>query len=401
MLPFSLKVRAAILSISLAAIAAPAGAQWTFTDVTTAAGVNVSHSIDNLFSSERETAAGVAAADYNRDGWMDLYFLGGNNGHNYLFHNNGDGTFTDVAVAAGVDLTGTLSNGACFADWDGDGDADLFVGALEGATASFFSNNGDGTFTDVTVSTGVSLTTDCFSSTFGDYDNDGDLDLFVAHWGVTPQGTGHIWRNNGDGTFTDVDALVGYTNFPPAGGDNTFTYNLADINSDGWVDLLVSSDFLTSHVYTNDGDGTFTNATNAGVIDDENGMGGSVADYDNDGDLDWFVTSIYNAPVKTGNRLYENDGAGNFSDASTTAGVDNGLWGWGSTFQDFNNDGWIDIYHVNGWRNGYTGNRSRLFVSDQDKTFTGMAASVNADHPGQGRSVCALDYDNDGDLDLF
>jgi hypothetical protein len=380
--------------------AAPALAAWSFTNQSAAAGLNVLHDVSSLTTFPREQCAGAACADYNADGWLDLYFIGGDNLSNRLFRNNGNGTFTDVAAAAGVDLPGTWGSGAVFADWDGDGDADLFVGAIEGDGAKLFRNNGNGTFTDVTAASGVSLTQDCWSQAFSDYDRDGDLDLFVAHWGVVPQGTGHVWRNNGDGTFTDADALVGYTNFPPAGGDNGFTMNVADYSNDGWPDMLVASDYLSSHVYRGDGDGTFTNVTNIAVIKDDNGMGNAVGDYDNDGDLDWFVSSIYNFPFKIGNRLYRNDN-GVFADATPTAGVADGSWGWGSTMQDFNNDGLLDIYHVNGWRNGYANDLCRLFRNNGNGTFTDVANGVNANPSGQGRGVVAFDADRDGDLDLF
>ncbi|MGQ0720222.1 MAG: FG-GAP-like repeat-containing protein [Candidatus Eiseniibacteriota bacterium] len=378
----------------------PAVAVWSFTDATVAAGLNVSHSMTALGTQPREQCGGAACADYNDDGWLDLYFVGGDGGSNALLRNNGNGTFTDVAVAAGVDRPGVRGSGACFADWDGDGDSDLITGGFEGAGAKLFRNNGNGTFTDVTVASGVALSVDTWSQTFADHDRDGDLDLFTTHWGVTPQGTGHIWRNNGDGTFTDADVLCGYTNFPPVGGDNGFTFSIADYSNDGWPDLLAASDFLTSHVFRSDGDGTFTNVTNPVVIKDDNGMGSAVGDYDNDGDLDWFVSSIYNFPFKIGNRLYRND-AGTFADVTPTAGVANGSWAWGSTMQDFNNDGLLDIYHVNGWRAGFSPDRCRLFQNNGNGTFADVSAATLSNPLGEGRGVVAFDCERDGDLDIF
>jgi hypothetical protein len=255
----------------------------------------------------------------------------------------------------------------------------------------------------VTAAAGVTMTADTWSGSFADFDRDGDLDMFACHRGISPQPTGHVWRNNGDGTFTDADVLVGYVNFPVPGLDNTLTYNLADINGDGWQDMLAASDHLTSHVYRNNG-GTFSNVTNTNVIKDDNGMGNAVGDYDNDGDLDWFVSSIYCLPFKIGNRLYRNDN-GLFADATGSAGVANGSWGWGATMQDFNNDGFLDIFHVNGWRypSGctFTPDPCRLFRNNGNSTFSEIAASVNADDPNEGRGVVAFDYDRDGDLDLF
>jgi hypothetical protein len=381
-------------------LAGPAPAAWVYTDVSVAAGLNALHDVSSLTSLPREQCSGTACADYDGDGWLDLYFLAGNTGPSRLFRNDRDGTFSDVAAAAGVDVPGAFACGAVFADWDGDGDADLLTGGIEGTGATLFRNNGDGTFTNVTASAGVFMTQNSWSQSFADYDRDGDLDLFTAHWGVHPQGSGHVWRNNGDGTFTDADALVGYTNFPPAGGDNGFTINLADYSNDGWPDMLVSSDFQTSHVYRNNGDGTFGNVTNPAVIKDDNGMGNTVGDYDNDGDLDWFVSSIYNFPFKIGNRLYRNDN-GTFADATTTAGVANGGWAWGATMQDFDNDGLLDIYDVNGWRVGYPADVCRLFRNNGNGTFSEIANAIGADASGQGRGVVAFDADRDGDLDLF
>jgi hypothetical protein len=401
--------RAARRSATLAAAAwlcsahsaGSAHAAWTFVDQSAAAGLAFVHDVTHLATCAREVSAGAACADYDGDGWLDLYFIGGDNGSNHLFRNNGDGTFSDVGVAAGVDMPGTLGNGACFADWDGDADPDLFVGGLEGAGGTLWRNNGEGTFTDVTAAAGVTMPQDTFSATFADYDRDGDLDLFACHWGVMPQGTGHIWRNNGDGTFTNVDVQVGYTGFPPPGGDNTFTYNVVDFTNDGWPDLLASSDFLTSHVYRNNANGTFSNVTNTNVIKDDNGMGNAVGDYDNDGDMDWFVTSIYNMPFLIGNRLYRNNN-GVFADATSAAGVANGSWGWGATFQDFDNDGLLDLFHVNGMRRPFASpDRCRLFRNNGNGTFTDVAPTNGSDQLGEGRGVIAFDSDRDGDLDLF
>ncbi|HMB71479.1 MAG TPA: FG-GAP-like repeat-containing protein, partial [bacterium] len=261
-------------------------------------------------------------------------------------------------------------------------------------------------FTDVTSAAGILANQDTWSPSWGDLNGDGWLDLVMAHWGGNPATTTHFWLNDGDGTFTASDAAMGYSGFPATSTDNTFAYNLTDLDLDGDLDVVCASDFITSHVYRND-NGTLANITARGVLIDDNGMGCTTGDYDNDGDLDWFVSSVYNAPFKVGNRLYENTYAGGavdstiFADVTSTAGVANGSWGWGSTFQDFDNDGWLDIYHVNGWRNGFANPPSRLFRNNQDKTFTNVAGTVNANHMGEGRGVVALDYDKDGDLDLF
>ncbi|MBM4268821.1 MAG: hypothetical protein FJ144_19770 [Deltaproteobacteria bacterium] len=401
----------------------PAAAQsWTFTDVTTSAGVSFSHAdVDTgRFDEIRLVAGGAAAGDYDADGWLDVYAVGGNAGRNRLFRNRGDGSFEEVAEAAGVALAGTSSSGPSFADYDGDGDLDLFVGAAEGAEAHLFRNRGDGTFEDVTEAAELSFTRPAISASFGDYDRDGDLDLAVSHWAssLADGSKEHLWRNDGDGTFTDVSELRGIVlEESPAIPGLVFTFapTFADLDGDGWPELLYSSDFHVSQVFHND-QGTFRDVTTA-VISDENGMGSAVADYDGDGDLDWFVSSIWDPTAitdphvgKTGNRLYRNLGDGSFEDATDEAGVREGDWGWGSTFADLNNDGHLDLFHVNGFGliqyHGPTWlpfmeDPARLFVSDGDGTFTESGASLGVADRGSGRGVVAFDYDRDGDVDLF
>ena len=201
---------------------------------------------------------------------------------------------------------------------------------------------------------GTSYEVQTIAAAAADYDRDGDLDLFTARWGTldggaeangAPHPASHLWRNNGDLTFTAIDqmaGLAGLQTFP----DNTFTPNFADINGDGWPDLLVVADFGESRVFLNQRDGTFRDAT-TDVISERNGMGAAVGDYDNDGDLDWFVSGISDPNGipegnwgANGNRLYRNRGDGSFDDATDEAGVREGYWGWGSCFADFDNDGY-------------------------------------------------------------
>jgi hypothetical protein len=251
------------------------------------------------------------------------------------------------------------------------------------------------------------------------------LDLFMTHWGTRPaagESIVYLWRNNGDGTFSNDNAAAGIPDqLPEDFFDTTFTPNFADINSDGWPDILAAADFGASGISLNNGDGTFRDAT-TDVISDENGMGAAVGDYDNDGDLDWFVTSIFDSSPTlggrwglSGNRLYRNRGDGTFEDATDEAGVREGGWGWGACFADFDNDGFLDIFHVNGWGrlDVATGaffldlaapfhfDRSRLFLSDGDGTFTERSAALGIHDTDQGRGVVCFDYDRDGDVDIL
>lgn len=408
--------------VGLLASSALSVAALGFTDVTSQAGLTFPHDEPGLaFRGAIELGGGVAAGDYDGDGWVDLYVVGGEIGTNRLFHNNGDGTFEDRAAAAGVALAGVRSCGPLFFDFDGDGDLDLFVGGVDGTPLSLFRNEGDGTFVDVTAASGLVVPVFTFGASAGDYDHDGDLDLFLTHWSgnlATTQGqvsSFHLWRNDGSGTFTDVTSDAGIVALGPSDGFNGFTANFSDIDGDGWADLLLTGDFGTSRIYRNLRNGTFAYATDPAVITDGNGMGAAVGDYDEDGDLDWFVSSIWDPNGisegywdTSGNRLYRNKGNGTFEDATDVAGVRQGYWGWGSTFQDFDNDGHLDLFHVNGYglpalpeTSEFLADPARLFMGNGNGTFTERAAALGIADTGQGRGIVAFDYDHDGDLDLY
>lgn len=391
-------------AIPMLAAAAPSPAlPWHFTDVTQQAGVLYQTDFEaGLSSPPRVMGGGVAAGDYDGDGWVDLYVIRGDIGPNLLLHNRGNGTFEEVGAAAGLTLSS--GSGPTFADIDGDGRLDLVVGGIDGARSHAFRNLGNGHFADVSDTASIaSNPTDVYSTALGDFDRDGDLDLMTTHWASNPRP--RLWRNNGGGVFTEIPAAAAGL----SGGPTqifSFTPNFTDINNDGWPDLLLSADFGTSQIYINNRNGTFTRTTNA-VITDENGMGSAVGDYDNDGDLDWFVSSIYDPSHggtwgTTGNRLYRNRGDGTFDDVTDQAGVRQGFWGWGSSFSDFNNDGNLDIFHVNGFPGSpFTDDPARLFVSNGNGTFTQRAEELGIADTGEGRGIAVFDFDHDGDLDVF
>ena len=363
-------------------------------------------------------AGGIAAGDIDDDGDIDLYFVAGDGIPNQLFRNDGNNRFTDVAASYGLDIT-HAGSGPTFADIDGDADLDLFLGAANTNDVRLFRRDG-ASYTDVTPQSGLSSDSEnTFSATFADYDGDSDLDVYTTHWNVLPSGDiEHLWQNNGDGTFTTASAssglasqvLVPKSPSEPA-RDYTFTANFTDIDDDGDQDILLAADFTTSQIISNNGDGTFTVITDRDVITDDSGMGAAIGDYDNDGDVDWFVTAIYEPPGEpdrhTGNRLYRNEGSGVFSDVTDAAGVGDGAWGWGACMQDFDNDGDLDIFHTNGidssqgQAGGFLSDQVRYFENQGDGTFEEAATAAGLTDVGQGRGVVCFDSDRDGDLDIL
>jgi hypothetical protein len=377
------------------------------------------------------TTSGAAAGDYDNDGDIDLFITRGDTVPNLLYRNNGSGAFTDVAAAAGLAFTaGPGQNyrlgGPTFADMDGDGDLDLFLGGLFGDPSFLFANDGDGTFSNVTTGSGIDTmqAENSLGAAFGDYDLDGDLDMLLAHYGSRASlqfeapfigDTEHLWRNdssNGTIVFTSVSQAAGISpsvitlpdplkNMEDI--DWTFTPTFARIDADRYPDILLVADFNRTQVFINNTDGTFSNATDTAVLTDTNGMGSAVGDLDNDGDLDWFVTSImFPEKPDSGNRLYLNEN-GRFADGTEASGVRNGGWGWGACFLDFQNDGALDIYATNGWdaEGDFASDVTTAFVGSGGGQFVESAAALGLDDTEQGRGVVCADFDNDGDTDIF
>lgn len=396
----------------------------TFSDITAETGIDHVFSVANTdsVSDPVHMGGGLAAADFDGDGLTDLYFVAGNGSRNALFRNDGDNRFLNVSAAWGLDVS-HLGSGPAFADLDGDRDLDLFVGGVDGDRYFLFRQDPAG-FTDMTDSSGLTISAqNTFSAGFSDYDMDGDLDLVLSHWGNGQQpDTQTLWQNNGDGTFTSAsiqsriaEQLIGQPIGMPGSVDYTFAPVFSDIDRDGDPDLLFAADFGTSMIFENNGDATFRNTTDRNVIVDHNGMGSVTGDYDNDGDIDWFVTSIFGSPgsaigPRIGNRLYRNDGNGTFADVTDAAGVADGGWGWAACMQDFDNDGDLDIFHVNGWNksdqgntgnfNGYAADQVRYFESRGDGTFLNVATDARLTDTGQGRGAACFDSDRDGDIDI-
>ena len=378
---------------------------------------------------------GGAVGDLDRDGRLDLLITRGSIAPPLLYRNLGNNRFEEIGSTAGLTKTGHQGCGPSFADVDGDGDLDLFIGGFEGHKSYLMLNQieegGSLSFVDRTAAFRLDQLTaqNNVSSSFGDYDRDGRLDLFVAHWG-TPEGEANqqfLWRNIDGERFESVSAstrLATAINRVPLRGavrgsnvDYSFLGSFADVSNDGYPDLLVVSDFKTTEVLINQQDSTFVSIRTS-EIKDENGMGSAIGDIDNDGDLDWFVTAIFSGH-QPGNRFYENPGTGDdgmvrFVDKTTELGVADGRWGWGSCMADFNLDGILDIFHVNGWSGttadmtiDYSTTNSRLWLSTGAFLAGGLpelrelASRSGIGTTAQGRGVICFDSDNDGDVDIL
>ena len=367
---------------------------------------------------------GAGVADFDRDGDLDVFWIGGGLVADALFINQGDGTFMDRAEQWGI-AEHHMGLGASVGDYNNDGLPDLYVTSLgahpglPGPHRNRLYRNDGGSFTEVGVETGANSNGgslgDAFGSVFGDYDLDGDLDLFVTGW--AGQANARLLRNNlaetGTADFTDVTG-PGVISMP--GGTRGFTPVFADTDGDRYPELLLAADFGTSKYMRNNTDGSFSDLTFfSGTGLDGNGMGATVADIDRDGLPDWYVTSIYShhQPVSTwipgtGNMLYLGEGFHGFAERSEEQGVKEGGWGWGTVAADFDNDGWLDIAETNGWHesNGlnepeWQVDRCRLFLNEHGEGFTDIAEACGIDHMGMGRGMIAFDADNDGDQDLL
>ncbi len=311
----------------------------------------------------------LIGGDYDNDGDTDIFVLRGawmfDQGQirNSLLRNNGDGTFSDVTYEAGLAYPPRPTQAATWGDFDYDGDLDLYIGnesrmAMESRDGDYpsqlFRNNGDGTFTDIASEAGVTNDRYCKAVTAGDYDNDGDLDLYLSNVGEN-----RLYRNNGDRTFTDVAPALGVSE--PAG--RSFATWFFDYNNDGWLDLFVAA-------YEAD-------------------IGDVAADYlgrEHDG---------------VSPRLYQNDGMGRFVDVTDSVGLDHPYLPMGANFGDLDNDGWLDVYLGTGDPNYQTLMPNVMLRNDRGVRFQNVTTSGGFGHLQKGHGVAFADFDNDGDQDIY
>jgi len=427
-----------------------------FNDITEQAGLSVWRHIMGTPQKKyilETIGSGVCLLDYDNDGWLDIYIVTGSTydamkgtaepPHAALFHNNHDGTFTNVAEKAGV-TNGGWGYGCAVGDYDNDGWPDLYVTNF--GKNRLYHNNHDGTFTDVAEKAGVTLGNWSTGPTFGDYDGDGKLDLFVPgyiHYDIDHQVTSgskegggifckyrsaevlcgprglpgehdHLFHNNGDGTFTDVSVKAGVSDEP---GYYGFTGVFVDVNNDGKVDLVVNNDSTPSYLYINKGDGTFEDASfYSGFALNQSGkeqanMRLAVGDYTNNGLVDLY-TGTFSDDYKP---LFKNGGDAAFTEISPEMGI---AWvtypflTWATEFIDYDNDGWKDIFLVNGHvfpevdKNDFGtsfAERPLLFHNvNQGKKFDVMPAVIGTGLADvlPGRGAAFGDIFNDGKIDV-
>ncbi len=424
---------------------------FRFTDIREPAGIDFVHvsgiTEEKLFPTSN--GSGAAVFDYDGDGLMDLYFGSFNfvlpdapkPGRNRLYRNRGDGTFEDVTEASGLGFVGTCT-GIVVGDYDNDGDPDVVL--CNFGTNVLYQNNGDGTFHDVTESAGLQRPGWSTSGAFLDHDNDGDLDLYISNYGIwnyqedndfcgdpesgtrlycSPRSirtTQHFfYRNNGDGTFSEVAEEVGLAREPSQQGHG-FGVAAADLNDDNLIDLYVANDMNPNFLFLNNGDGTFRDMTelSGAAFDDkgnaQSGMGVDAEDVDGDGRPELFVTNFSGEY----NTLYQNLGNGVFYDQTPSFGLaaDAMPWvAWGTGLVDLDNDGWPDAFvatgHVDNNRPGVEHAQPPLLHRnvplgngpDASRRFKIATRDVGPyfDAKHVTRGVAFGDIDNDGDLDII
>jgi len=429
-----------ILLLKSSAQNQPASIQ--FNNVTASAGITFKHFKGNqgISINREEFGPGVCVADYDGDGWQDIYFVNGRDLYdrgisvtNALYRNNHDGTFTDITQKAGVPGTG-YGLGCVWGDVDNNGFPDLFV--TQYGKNVFYRNNGNGTFTDMTDKAGVGgLESGTFHSgaTFFDYDRDGWLDLYVgsyvnlgdkrycklgevlsscapSEYAGSPDA---LYHNNHDGTFANVTRAAGI--YQPQG--KNLSVQAGDYDHDGWPDLFVANDGLNAYLYRNQHDGTFREVglttgmavTSRGTV--MAAMCISLGDYDNDGQLDLYISDFQ----RSSDHLWHNDGKGFFDEVSDEAGITQptrDVLSFGGGFVDYDNDGLLDIFIANGHvypevEQATPGTRYKqinsLFHNQSKGKFVevGKISGDGLQTPYVGRGVAFADFDNDGFVDVL
>ena len=436
-------------------------AKIKFQDVTDQAKVKVRHHT-HVFSGPHAdvlrmfTSGGAAAAvgDYDNDGYEDLFVTDSDAGkRNFLYHNNHDGTFTECAEQAGVsggNSPQAIVADALWFDYDNDGREDLLVARF--STPILYHNEGNGKFKDVTAGSGFTKFGNTIAAIAFDYDNDGLLDVMFGNYfkptsltdlktfSVLPNdldnavngGGVTLWKNLGNGKFVETTEKAGFAKH----SGWTLDLGHADLNNDGLQDVYMACDYGTDRLFFNNGDGTFREVTEKAIgFDTRKGMNVDIADYDNDGWLDIYVTNITDEYMKECNMLWHNNHDGTFTDISKETNTCATLWGWAAKFGDFDNDGWVDLFVVNGLRSGTKDNyipvllpmittpgidftdvrnwpkigdmtwsgyqKKKLFHNLKGQAFKEISAEAGVDNDRDGRGIGMGDFFNDGKLGFY
>jgi tetratricopeptide (TPR) repeat protein len=439
---------------------APEAATLRFEQIAATAGLAARHHTRVFNGPHRDVlgmftygGASVAVGDYDNDGFDDLFVTDSAEGSlSHLYHNDGGLHFTDVTAEAGVgggNLPQAIVSDALWLDYDNDGWRDLLV--LRFGTPILYHNEGNGRFRDVTAQSGLTTFTNAIAAIAFDYDNDGRLDLLIGNYfkpvnlfdlkdphilptdldNAANGGGVTLWHNAGNGRFADVTekaGLAGHTGW-------TLDVGHGDFDNDGWQDLYLACDYGTDRLFMNNRDGTFRDVTASAIgYDTKKGMNAEIADYDNDGLLDVYVTNITDEYMRECNMLWRNNGDGTFSDVARETGTCETGWGWAAKFGDFDNDGWLDLFVANGLRSAGKENyipvllemiirpgvdfsdvnswpaigdmswsghqRKKLLRNTGGHAFKDVAAAAGVNNDLDGRGIGVGDFDNDGRLDL-
>ena len=453
-------LRLAVIPLALSAFESNP-VRLRFEETAAKAGVQVRHHTRRFGGKHGDvlrmfTSGGAAAAvgDFDNDGFDDLFVTNSDEGKpNFLYRNNGNMTFTDVTAKAGVvggnDQKSIVADALWF-DYDNDGWQDLLVARF--GTPLLYHNEKNGTFRDVTAGAGFKRFGNTIAVIAFDYDRDGRLDLMFGNYfkplnlidlpdfHVLPNdldnavngGGVTMWRNKGQGVFEDVTDAAGFSKHTGW----TLDLGHGDFNNDGHQDVYLACDYGTDRIYYNNGDGTFRDATEKAIgFDTRKGMNVDVADYDNDGWLDIYVTNITDEYMKECNMLWHNNQYGTFTDISKETNTCATLWGWAAKFGDFDSDGWADLFVVNGLRSASKENyipvllemmtkpgvdfsdvriwpdiagmtwsgyqKKKMFHNLKGQAFKEVSGEAGVDNDLDGRGIGMADFDNDGRLDLY
>ncbi len=341
---------------------------------------------DSVMVLDGGISAGVSWGDYDNDGNLDLFVANWLGQDNYLYRSNGDGTFTKI-TEGNVVSSGGHSSGGCWCDYDNDGDLDLFVTNQQNQHNLLFKNNGDGTFAQIKKGPLVNDYGHSYAGAWGDYDNDGFADLYVSNSGNQRN---FLYKNNGDGTFAKVKTTGATSEF-----SSSWTANWGDYNNDGYLDLFVPVINGNNELYENRGDGTFTKITGGSIVSDGGpSYAGAWGDYNNDGYLDLAVANLSSSLPNAANFLYTNNGDGTFTRVTEGVLVTDGNASFNVCWADFDNDGYLDLLDVT-WNAV-----DNLYRNNGDGTFSRTRAGAVGTQTGYASGSTATDCNNDGFMDI-